>query len=56
MQPQAIRRAAQLVLLVALVGIGATMWGSVAADWRKRDEHYVRKTTGEHGVVVFAAE
>lgn len=56
MQPQKIRRAAQLVLLVALVGLGATMWGGVAANWSKRDLHDVRKTTGEHGVVVFVAE
>jgi glutaredoxin len=56
MQPQASRRAVQLALLAALVGLGAAIWTSVAAEWRKRDEHDVRKTTGEHGVVVFVAE
>jgi glutaredoxin len=56
MQPGASRRVVQLSLLAALVGVGAAMWTSVAAEWRKRDEHDVRKVTGEHGVVVFVAE
>ena len=56
MEPQSRRRVVQLGLLAALVGVGAAMWSSVAAECRKRDEHDVRKTTGEHGVVVFVAE
>ena len=56
MQPQARSRLLQLAVLAALVGVGVAMWSSVAADWRKRDEHDVRKSTGEHGVVVFVAE
>ena len=50
------RRLGQVATLVALVALAVAMWSSVAADWRKRDEHDVRKTTGEHGVVVFVAE
>lgn len=56
MAPQSTRRALQLVLLLALVGVGVAMWTSVAAEWRKREQHDVRRTTGEHGVVVFVAE
>ncbi|HVF35369.1 MAG TPA: glutaredoxin family protein [Candidatus Saccharimonadia bacterium] len=51
-----VKRAAQVAMLLALLGIGALMWTEVAADWRKQEQHDVRRTNAEHGVVVFVTE
>lgn len=56
MRPDASRRLVQIGLLIGLVAVGVSMWTSVAAEWRERAKHDVRRTNGKHDVVVFVAE
>lgn len=53
---QRVPRAAQYAILAALFALGVAMWGSVAGDWRKREQHDVRRTNAEHDVVLFVTD